>query len=292
MSDDDSETRRMSEIADAINTILQNDTAEPETAPQATTDAAASEDVPANISSDVAPAAFGAEQSGDQSGDDLDAAIAAEFASQTPENISDETSDETSDATGGATMPNAPAAAADDPFGPPVTLDAATDTGTDTGTDAQTASADNATDTPRDIGTGTFGMGVQKAHEDSDLSLLSLRMQETLSELQSGKDHGDGTRELLQDMKLVRAQVMADVRQEIENLAEATRTRQAMIHEEMRQLEAQSQMVRDAVEIQLIKFETALDELHQKYFKNAEAERIRMDRYREFLQFLLKEREF
>ena len=51
-------------------------------------------------------------------------------------------------------------------------------------------------------------------------------------------------------------------------------------------------MVCDAVEIQLIKFETALDELHQKYFKNAEAERIRMDRYREFLQFLLKEREF
>lgn len=47
-----------------------------------------------------------------------------------------------------------------------------------------------------------------------------------------------------------------------------------------------------AVEIHLIKFETALDELHQKYFKNAEAERIRMDRYREFLQFLLKEREF
>jgi hypothetical protein len=288
MSDDDSETRRMSEIADAINTILQNDTAEPETAPQATTDAAASEDVAANISSDVAPAAFGAEQSGD----DLDAAIAAEFASQTPGNISDETSDETSDATGGATMPNASAAAADDPFGPPVTLDAPTDTGTDTGTDEQTASADSATDTPRDIGTGTLGMGVQKAHEDSDLSLLSLRMQETLSELQSGKDHGDGTRELLQDMKLVRAQVMADVRQEIENLAEATRTRQAMIHEEMRQLEAQSQMVRDAVEIQLIKFETALDELHQKYFKNAEAERIRMDRYREFLQFLLKEREF
>ena len=65
-----------------------------------------------------------------------------------------------------------------------------------------------------------------------------------------------------------------------------------MIQEELRHLEAQSQMVRDAVEIHLIKFETALAALHQKYFKNADAERIRMDHYREFLQFLLKEREF
>ena len=32
--------------------------------------------------------------------------------------------------------------------------------------------------------------------------------------------------------------------------------------------------------------------LHQQYFKNAKAQRIRVDRYREFLQFLLKEREF
>jgi hypothetical protein len=259
MAEEDSEARRMSEIADAINTILQNDPAEPQTTPQ-----------------EAAPQPM----ADPASGDDLDAAIAAEFAPEAgtetdPETEpgSEEATKDVSAETDGADAQSHEGlgVAADDPFGPPATLD----------TDATHDRSNNEPDTD-----------VDKPQKDSDLSLLSLRMQETLSDLQSGNDHGDGTRELLQDMKLVRAQVMADVRQEIENLAEATRDRQAMIHEEMRHLEAQSQMVRDAVEIQLIKFETALDELHQKYFKNAEAERIRMDRYREFLQFLLKERDF
>ena len=278
MAEEDSEARRMSEIADAINTILQNDPAEPEAAP------------PTPAPQEAADPAAGDDLA---SGGDLDAAIAAEFAPETgpetkPETgpeagdtLTDEASEDTNNDTGSETDSAAAqgheglGVAADDPFGPPATLDA------DANNDGPDDGPDNGSNT-----------GTDKPHKDSDLSLLSLRMQETLSDLQSGSDHGDGTRELLQDMKLVRAQVMADVRQEIENLAEATRDRQAMIHEEMRHLEAQSQMVRDAVEIQLIKFETALDELHQKYFKNAEAERIRMDRYREFLQFLLKEREF
>lgn len=92
-------------------------------------------------------------------------------------------------------------------------------------------------------------------------------MQEIRPCLQSGTDYGDGTRELLRYMMLVRALVLANVSQEIENPTEATLNGQATIHEEKRHLKAKSQMVRDAVEIQPIKFETALDELYQKYFK-------------------------
>ena len=92
-------------------------------------------------------------------------------------------------------------------------------------------------------------------------------MQEIRPYLQSGSDHGDGTRELFQYMMLVRALVMENVSQEIENPTEATRNGQATIYEEKRHLKAKSQMVRDAVEIQPIKFKTALNELHQKYFK-------------------------
>ena len=73
---------------------------------------------------------------------------------------------------------------------------------------------------------------------------------------------------MLDDMQSLRTQVMADVRQEIENLTDAAQERQAMIQEELRRLEAQHKTVRDAVESNLIKFETVLDELHQKYFKN------------------------
>jgi hypothetical protein len=258
MADEDIEARRMSEIADAINTILQNDPAETETASRSK-----AKPTPAND---------------DGSDDELDAAIAAEIVSETGSVAADPASNSTGEADG--TDPQngaAPAGSPDDPFGSPATLDAGA------GAD------DDTTDNTIDDGDATDTANPQK---DSDLSLLSLRMQETLADLQSGNDPSEGTRELLEDMKSLRAQVMADVRQEIENLTDAAQERQAMIQKELRLLEAQSQTVRDAVESHLIKFETVLDELHQQYFKNAKAQRIRVDRYREFLQFLLKEREF
>ncbi|MGB1118132.1 MAG: hypothetical protein ACPG30_05435 [Parvibaculales bacterium] len=259
MADEDVEARRMSEIADAINTILQNDPSQAEAGPRAAAEPDTSDN---NATSDNG-------DKNDAAGGDLDAAIAAEFVVETENIATEEASNDAIADTADET--EALGAAGDDPFGPPVTL--TTVGGKDT--------ADIAPDT-----------NAEKPPKDSDLSLLSLRMQETLADLQSGNDPSEGTRELLEDMKLLRAQVMADIRGEIENLTEAAQERQAMIQEELRQLEAQSQTVREAVEIQLAKFETVLDGLHQQYFKNAKAQRIRVDRYREFLQFLLKEREF
>tara|TARA_X000000950_G_scaffold251569_1_gene313026 strand:- start:652 stop:1503 length:852 start_codon:yes stop_codon:yes gene_type:complete len=281
MADEDSEARRMSEIADAINTILQNDAPAPDPveASDPLKSGSADSETPIaetpvtekGVPDGTEPADVQNDTQNDENGNDLEAAIAAEFADTSETETSDTPPPDTPDSDTSNIENEDVVPAADDPFGPPVTL--------------------GLEDAPTDRPTGaSHGIASETAQKNSDLSLLSLRMQETLSDLQSGKGYGDGTSELLQDMKLARAQVMADVRHEIENLAEATRDRQAMIHEEMRQLEAQSQLVRDTVEIQLIKLETALDELHQKYFKNAEAERTRMDRYREFLQFLLEER--
>ncbi len=258
MADEDIEAQRMSEIADAINTILQNDPSEIETASQSRAKPTSAND--------------------DGADDELDATIAADIIPETGSVAADPASNSRGEADG--TDPQngtAPAVSPDDPFGSPATLDAGAGAKLDT------------TDDNFDDGVATDTANPQK---NSDLSLLSLRMQETLADLQSGNDPSEGTRELLEDMKSLRAQVMADVRQEIENLTDAAQERQAMIQEELRRLEAQSQTVRDAVESHLIKFETVLDELHQKYFKNAKAQRIRVDRYREFLQFLLKEREF
>ena len=265
MADEDVEARRMSEIADAINTILQNDPSQAEAGPRAAAEPDTSDN---NATSDNGDNGDNGDKN-DAAGGDLDAAIAAEFVVETENIASEEASDDATADTADET--EALGVAGDDPFGPPVAL--TTVGGNDT--------ADIAPDTD-----------AEKPPKDSDLSLLSLRMQETLADLQSGNDPSEGTRELLEDMKLLRAQVMADIRGEIENLTEAAQERQAMIQEELRQLEAQSQTVREAVEIQLVKFETVLDDLHQQYFKNAKAQRIRVDRYREFLQFLLKEREF
>ena len=81
-----------------------------------------------------------------------------------------------------------------------------------------------------------------------------------MADLQSGNDPSKGTRELPEDMKSLRAQVITDVRQEIENLTDAAQERQAMIQKEWRGLETQGQTVRDAVEGNFIKFEIMLDE--------------------------------
>ena len=44
------------------------------------------------------------------------------------------------------------------------------------------------------------------------------------------------------------------------------------------------------MEIKILKFEDDLKEIQQKYFENAVTDSDRLDRYREFLKYLLTER--
>ena len=286
MADEESEIRRMAEIADAINAILQSDTAQSETlAPGAdnkntqnalnenAADENAADENAADDNGQIDVAAFGLDTDSDgehnvtqamaendapdaeaatdaaapESIEDLDAAIAAEFGAENA--MADDSPDKP-----------------DDPFGPPPTLDLPA-----------------AAPTNDEIG--------REVRADSQMSHLSLRMQDTLHELRSksGEEYGNAS-ELLADMESARSAIAAQIREQIDRFAEDTRARKQRILEELDQLESQSLMARDEMEMMLVNFENSLTDLHGRYFANAEDERARLERYREFLQFLLAER--
>ena len=242
MADEEGEVRRMAEIADAINAILEAEPSvgdTPTSAPQnkPPQQEQASRPVPDVDTENVA----------ENLADNLDAAIAAEFANDGEPKASP----------------------VDDPFGPAANLDLP-------GTISPSANM-------------AIGQDVRLG---SDMENLSLRMQDTLSEIRhQANDAWQGADDLLAEMEKARAGLVADVRSQIQTIATDTQKRRQTIMQELEQLESQSLMARDEMEVMLVKFETSLMDLHSRYFHNAESERERLGRYREFLQFMLDERE-
>lgn len=239
MADEEGEIRRMAEIADAINAILEADQTQataPATGGAPASDGAGgstspSTDETADAASDVIAA------------NDLDAAIAAEFARDDPS-----------------------AAHGDNPFGPVPELDL-----------PGAPPVNNA-----------LGQNVRAGSEMAD---LSMRMQDTLAEIRAESSEAwVSAEDLMADMEEARAAMVADIRGQIQSISDATQKRRDVIMAELTELENQSMMARDQMEIMLVKFEASLGELQSRYFQTAEVESERLARYREFLQFLLDER--
>ncbi len=131
----------------------------------------------------------------------------------------------------------------------------------------------------------------QDVRAGSEMANLSMRMQDTLIEIRNQTNEAwQGSEALLAEMAQARTALVADMRGQIQTIASETQSRRQAILRELDQLENQSLMVRDEMEVMLVKFETSLTDLHTRYFQNAEMERDRLHRYREFLQFLLDER--
>ncbi len=240
MADEEGEIRRMAEIADAINAILEADpnaenTPAIEPAPETVSEETQPEKEPEKEPDDVVAA------------DDLDAAIAAEFSRDTSDNI----------------LP--PADEALDPFGPAPDLNLP--------------------------GAGVNNAVGQDVRAGSEMADLSMRMQDTLAEIRAQSSQSwAGADDLLAEMEAARAAMVADIRGQIQSISDATQQRRETIMAELTELENQSMMARDEMEIMLVKFEASLAELQTRYFQSAETEKERLNRYREFLQFLLDER--
>ena len=243
MADEEGEIRRMAEIADAINAILEAD--QPQAVP------AGGKDTPSQPENEMSAAdASEAADAGPVddviAADDLDAAIAAEFAKDGDFAAAEAT--------------------VDDPFGPVPELDL-----------PGAPPVNNA-----------IGQDVRAGSEMAD---LSMRMQDTLAEIRAQSSEAwIGAEDLLAEMEAARAAMVADVRGQIQAISDATQKRREVIMAELTELENQSMMARDEMEIMLVKFEASLGELQSRYFQSAEVEKDRLARYREFLQFLLDER--
>jgi len=253
MADEESEIRRMAEIADAINAILDADPVGDTPAEGASSPRNPAPTAALSANPDTAPAATLADTSVDDIADDmagdLDAAIAAEMGAQN--------APETSAAT--------PAEGAGD-FGPVPDIDFGA-----------------LAPTNNEIG--------RKVHPDSHMADLSLRMQDTLAEIRSGSlIHGSSNQEMLAQMEAARDGIVAAMREKIEQLNTETASRKQAIMEHLQQLESQNSLLRDEMEIQVLKFEDELKSIQQKYFENTVTDGDRLDRYREFLKYLLTER--
>lgn len=249
MADEESEIRRMAEIADAINAILE---AEPDAVgdtPSLPANPQTSESTPADSASlDAADAPQDMPQdnttpenaSADPVTDELDAAIAAEFSeAPTPDT---------------------------DPFGPTPALDL-----------PGISSPNHAID--------------QNVRSGSEMADLSMRMQDTLAEIRNQSSVAwAGADDLLAEMETARAELVGDIRGQISQIEQATQARRQAVLQQLEELESQSLMARDEMEMLLVKYEASLTEMHNRYFQNAQSERDRLARYREFLQFLLDER--
>lgn len=242
MADEEGEIRRMAEIADAINAILEADQPTPtDTATDTASGPSAETDADADTAQDTV--LDEAQASSDViAADDLDAAIAAEFAKDGDTSVMD------------------------DPFGPVPDLD------------LPGASPVN----------NAVGQDVRAGSEMAD---LSMRMQDTLAEIRAQTSEAwVSAGDLMAEMEAARAAMVADIREQIQSISDATQKRREVIMAELTELENQSMMARDQMEIMLVKFEASLGELQSRYFQTAEVERERLGRYREFLQFLLDER--
>ena len=257
MADEESEIRRMAEIADAINAILdadpvgdtpaqgvtvardeRTDTENPDNGQMAVDAAPAPDDAPVDaVSDDVA------NDLPSDLPDDLDAAIAAELGSDDDSAVGQ-----------------------DGHFGPVPDIDFGADKPTN-----------------HEIG--------REVRPDSQMADLSLRMQDTLAEIRTGNIvHGAGSQDMLAQMEAARDAVVAAMRAQVEQLNQETAERKAAIAEHLHQLESQNSLLRDEMEIKILQFEDELKQIQQKYFENAVTDSDRLDRYREFLKYLLTER--
>jgi len=258
MADEESEIRRMAEIADAINAILDADPVG---------------DTPTDIATEM-PAEMPTEKPLDMAGDDAPAATAdmtAETDAAPPDSGSMaglDTSD--LDAAIAAELngdgPSADAQAGDDHFGPApvINFDAPPPRNDEIGRDVK---------------------------DGSQMADLSLRMQDTLAEIRAGHlAHTKGRSDVIGKMEAARDDMMAQIRDKVAQLTADTQSRKQMIAEQIDQIEQQNMMFRDEVNIMLMQFEDQLKQLQTDYFESSASDRDRLDRYREFLQYLLSER--
>jgi hypothetical protein len=253
MADEESEIRRMAEIADAINAILDADPVGDTPAEGASSPRNPTPTATPSANPDTTPAATRADASVDDMADnmagDLDAAIAAEMGAQNAPETS-------------AAMPVEDVGG----FGPVPDIDFGA-----------------VAPTNNEIG--------REVHPDSHMADLSLRMQDTLAEIRSGLlIHGSSNQEMLAQMEAARDGIVAAMREKIEQLNTETASRKQAIMEHLEQLESQNSLLRDEMEIQVLKFEDELRAIQQKYFENTVTDGDRLDRYREFLKYLLTER--
>lgn len=130
-----------------------------------------------------------------------------------------------------------------------------------------------------------------RALDNTDLAILSLRMRDTLAELKN--EHGDNleaTEALISRMQGSRDILLEELDAIFQSLEKKIAARKSVINQEIDRIYQEIATTRSEMELMAARFQQNTTEAHENYNEIFLEERKRVERYREFLTFMLRER--
>ena len=277
---EEEEFRKMAEIADAINDILENNKLDDEhnTPPEVT---------PANVDAnenDADTQVHSEETPPDSLDEGLEAALAAEIAA-----------DLAGDMPGGS-QSDTPLTEAEIPFISGAAFDAPPNQDNLAALDSQNATEENDAESMTDplSAADNSEMATDEPFDkflDNDMAFLSLRMRDTLAELKS--EHGDtleATENLIGKMALSVDGLVEEMHSSLGSLEKKITSRKATINQEIDRIYQEIATTRSELELLVSKFQNDTAENHKTYNGICSEERSRVERYREFLSFMIRDK--
>ena len=281
---EEEEFRKMAEIADAINDILENNKLDDgsDATPE---DISVSEDTE---NKDTNTHVLSEEVTSDNLDEGMEAALAAEIA---PDLAGNAPTYETGD-----TQSDTPLTETDVPFISGAAFDAPPNLDNLAALDTKNANYENDAESMTDSLSETDNpeMATDEPFDkflDNDMAFLSLRMRDTLAELKS--QHGDtleATENLIGKMALSVDGLVEEMHSSLGTLEKKITSRKATINQEIDRIFQEIAMTRSELELLVSKFQNDTAENHKTYNDIFSEERSRVERYREFLSFMIRDK--
>ena len=281
---EEEEFRKMAEIADAINDILENNKLDDE---RDTPLEETSADVDAN-ENDADTQVHSEETITNNLDEGLEAALAAEIAADLAGDIP------------GGSQSDTPLTEAEIPFisgaafDAPPNLDnmaALDDQNADNLSGAEVMSDPLSVEDNPDISSDMTADEPFDKFLDNDMAFLSLRMRDTLAELKS--EHGEtleATESLIGKMALSLDGLVEEMHSSLGSLEKKITSRKASINQEIDRIYQEIATTRSELELLVSKFQNDTAENHKTYNDIFSEERGRVERYREFLSFMIRDK--
>ena len=274
----------MAEIADAINDILENNKLD-DGSDAPPVDVSISEDTE---NQDTNTHVLSEEVTSDSLDEGLEAALAAEIAADLAGNAPTYES--------GDTLSDTPLTETDVPFISGAAFDAPPNLDNLAALDSQNATDENDAEIMTDplSAADNPAMATDEPFDkflDNDMAFLSLRMRDTLAELKS--EHGDtleATENLIGKMALSVDGLVEEMHSSLATLEKKITSRKATINQEIDRIYQEIATTRSELELLVSKFQNDTAENHKTYNEIFSEERSRVERYREFLSFMIRDK--
>lgn len=281
---EEEEFRKMAEIADAINDILENNKLDDgsDAPPEDISVSQVKENQETNTH------VLSEEVTSDNLDEGMEAALPAEIAADLAGNTSTYES--------GVTQSDTPLTETDVPFISGAAFDSPPNLDKQAALDPQNVTDENDEESMTDPLSSKDNLEITADEHfdkfpDNDMAFLSLRMRDTLAELKS--EHGDtleATENLIGKMALSLDGLVEEMHSSLGALEKKITSRKATIYQEIDRIYQEIATTRSELELLVSKFQNDTAENHKTYNDIFSEERSRVERYREFLSFMIRDK--